>query len=51
MRCRPQCGLRGGIESLAERLSKNVQRETESDPGNLISFLVGQGSARARTSC
>ena len=36
--------LRGGIEArVLERLSKNVQRETESDPGNLISFLIGQG--------
>ncbi|MEO8441826.1 MAG: cyclic nucleotide-binding domain-containing protein [Betaproteobacteria bacterium] len=36
--------LRGGIEArVLERLSKNVQRETEPDPGNLISFLIGQG--------
>ncbi len=36
--------LRGGIEArVLERLSKNVQRETEPDPGNLISFLMGQG--------
>ncbi|HZM45394.1 MAG TPA: cyclic nucleotide-binding domain-containing protein [Burkholderiales bacterium] len=35
---------RGGIEAAAlERMSKNVQRETEPDPGNLISFLIGQG--------
>jgi Fe-S-cluster-containing hydrogenase component 2 len=36
--------LRGGIEAkVLERLSKNVQREVEPDPGNLISFLIGQG--------
>ncbi len=36
--------LRGGIEArVLDRLSKNVQRETEPDPGNLISFLVKQG--------
>jgi Fe-S-cluster-containing hydrogenase component 2 len=36
--------LRGGIEArVLERLSKNVQRETEPDPGNLISFLMAQG--------
>jgi Fe-S-cluster-containing hydrogenase component 2 len=36
--------LRGGIEArVLERLSKNVQRETEPDPGNLISFLISQG--------
>ena len=36
--------LRGGIEArVLERLSSNVQRETEPDPGNLISFLIGQG--------
>ncbi len=36
--------LRGGIEArVLERLAKNVQRETEPDPGNLISFLIGQG--------
>ncbi len=40
--------LRGGIEARAlERLSKNVQRETEPDPGNLISFLIGQGLGEA----
>jgi len=36
--------LRGGIEArVLERLSKNVQRESEPDPGNLISFLINQG--------
>ncbi len=36
--------LRGGIEAqVLERLSKNVRRETETDPGNLISFLIAQG--------
>lgn len=36
--------LRGGMEArVLERLSKNVQRETEPDPGSLISFLIGQG--------
>ncbi|MDP2241612.1 MAG: cyclic nucleotide-binding domain-containing protein [Burkholderiales bacterium] len=36
--------LRGGIEArVLARLSKNVQREAEPDPGNLISFLIGQG--------
>ena len=36
--------LRGGIEArVLERLAKNVQRESEPDPGNLISFLIKQG--------
>ena len=36
--------LRGGLEArVLERLAKNVQRETEPDPGNLISFLMQQG--------
>ena len=36
--------LRSGIEAqVLERLAKNAQRESEPDPGNLISFLVGQG--------
>jgi CRP-like cAMP-binding protein/Fe-S-cluster-containing hydrogenase component 2 len=40
--------LRGGIEARAlERLSKNVKREVEADPGSLISFLIGQGLGEA----
>lgn len=36
--------LRGGIEArVLERISKNVQQESNSDPGNLISFLIQQG--------
>ena len=35
---------RGGIEAAAlERMAKNTQREVEGDPGNLISYLIGQG--------
>jgi CRP-like cAMP-binding protein/thioredoxin reductase/Fe-S-cluster-containing hydrogenase component 2 len=36
--------LRGGIEArVLGRLSETAQRETQTDPGNLISFLIGQG--------
>lgn len=36
--------LRGGIAARAlERLSHNVRREAQPDPGNLISFLISQG--------
>src|SRR5262245_5672575 len=35
---------RGGMEAAAlERMARNVQRESEGDPGSLIGFLMAQG--------
>ena len=40
--------LRDGVQARAlERLSQNVKREAEPDPGNLISFLINQGLGEA----
>ena len=40
--------LRGGMEArVLQRLSQNVRREAEPDPGNLVSFLVSQGLGEA----
>jgi Fe-S-cluster-containing hydrogenase component 2 len=40
--------LRGGIESrVLQRMTQNVQREAEPDPGDLVSFLVSQGLGEA----
>ena len=40
--------LRGDIGSrVLSRLSQAVQRETQTDPGNLIGFLIGQGMGEA----
>jgi len=37
-------GLRGGIEArMRERMSSNVKREVQADPGSLINFLMEQG--------
>jgi len=40
--------LRGGMEAqVLQRLTKNVRREAEPDPGNLVSFLISQGLGEA----
>jgi CRP-like cAMP-binding protein/Fe-S-cluster-containing dehydrogenase component/thioredoxin reductase len=40
--------LRGGMEAqVLQRLTTNVRREAEPDPGNLVSFLLSQGLGEA----